>query len=380
MRNLRLGDVCDIVMGQAPSGETYNSTGLGLPLLAGAGDFGPITPQPLRYTTAPNKKTNIGDIILCVRATIGDLNWADREYCLGRGVAGIRAKNEISCPHYLWWILHSKSDIFKSLGRGATFKQINRADIEGLEVNIPSLSEQRRIAVILDQADDLRYKRRKALGNLDHLRQSLFEDTFGDPITNTKNFTSTTLGQLGVKMRYGPRFYNESYSDGGTKIVRITDLSDSGDLDFDAMPKLAVPQRELLEHRSIPGEILFARTGATVGKAALISSDMPTCIPGAYFIRMQFPDSVDPTYAWNAMRSGPIQAIIAEKSRQSAQQNFSGPGLRRLPFLLPPLELQRTFGARVAEIDKLKVQHRAHLAKLDMLFASLQHRAFRGEL
>jgi type I restriction enzyme, S subunit len=191
---------------------------------------------------------------------------------------------------------------------------------------------------------------------------------------------STTLGELGVAMAYGPRFYNEEYSEDGIRIVRITDLSESGELDFDSMPRLKVSESDLRDHQSQPGELLFARTGATVGKVALISAADPPSIPGAYFIRLRFPKHIEPIFAWYTLRSATIQEIIAERSRQSAQQNFSGPGLRRLPFTIPALAQQHMFATRVGEIKRVKVGQCAQVAQLDALFSSLQSRAFSGQL
>jgi type I restriction enzyme, S subunit len=267
-----------------------------------------------------------------------------------------------------------------SLVTGINLPRLNPSLLERFELPLPPLDEQRRIAAILDQADDLRRERQEANRKADKLSHALYKNTFGDPVGSFLGHAATTLGELRVEMEYGPRFYNEAYSEDGTRIVRITDLSESGDLNFDAMPKLSVSKGDLEKHKSRPGELLFARTGATVGKLALIAPEDPICIPGAYFIRLRFPPEVDPTFAWYTLRSKSIQNIIIEGSRQSAQQNFSGPGLRRLPFIVPPLAVQQTFTARVAEIDKLKAHHRAHLAKLDALFASLQQRAFRGKL
>ncbi len=88
---VNLSDACAISMGQAPKGTSYNTDGRGYPLIAGAGDFGEETPTPGKYTDAPTKISRPGDVVLCIRATIGDRNWSDKEYCLGRGVAGLRA-------------------------------------------------------------------------------------------------------------------------------------------------------------------------------------------------------------------------------------------------------------------------------------------------
>ena len=96
-----LSAVCDISMGQAPKGDSYNATRSGYPLIAGAGDFGELTPAPKKYTDAPTKLSRPGDLILCIRATIGDRNWSDKEYCLGRGVAGLRAKDADLSQAYL---------------------------------------------------------------------------------------------------------------------------------------------------------------------------------------------------------------------------------------------------------------------------------------
>ncbi|MES0037001.1 restriction endonuclease subunit S [Mesorhizobium sp. M0046] len=253
-------------------------------------------------------------------------------------------------------------------------------DVARLEIPLPPLPEQRRIAAILDKANVLRRKRRHAIELLDSLTQSIFLEMFGDPVSNTRGWPSETLGTLGVQMTYGPRFYNEAYSEDGLRIVRITDLADNGTLNFAAMPRLAMPEGEVLAHRSRPGEILFARTGATVGKMALVTANDPPSIPGAYFIRMRFPDNVVPLFAWCALRTHSIQKIIFEGSRQSAQQNFSGPGLRRLPMIIPPKQAQLAFCDRVDRTGALRPANSEMSSKLNSLFTSLQSRAFSGEL
>lgn len=181
-------------------------------------------------------------------------------------------------------------------------------------------------------------------------------------------------------MQYGPRFYNEPYSKDGIRIVRITDLDQVGRLDFDAMPKMSLPEHVEQKYRLTTGDILFARTGATVGKVALMGETAPACVAGAYFIRIKLDSSVLPEYVVASLRSPQTQRIIWTKSHQSAQQNFSGPGLRELPLAVPPLELQREFAGRVAAINVQRAAAERSLASLDELFASLQARAFSGQL
>lgn len=295
----------------------------------------------------------------------------------------LRTKTRAADPAYVARWLRRQFGLgnFKAMCRSwVNQASITRDQVSNLEIPLPPLEEQKRIAAILDKADALRAKRRQAIALLDSLTQSIFLEMFGDPVSNPKGWPQKTVGDLNVNMTYGPRFYNEQYSDDGIPIVRITDLSTAGYLDYSAMPKLRVSDVDLKEHKSQPGDILFARTGATVGKAALIREEDPASIPGAYFIRMRFPSNTVPEFAWATIRHPSIQKIIFEGSRQSAQQNFSGPGLRRLPFTLPPFEAQERFAQVTRRIREFGLLPNGSANRLDSLFASLQHRAFTGQL
>ena len=185
MKSTSLGSVCHIEMGQAPKGASYNRGGEGYPLLAGAGDFGVDVPEPTKFTTAPTKLSEPNDILLCIRATIGDLNWSDRKYCLGRGVAGLRPKNGELDRNYLWrWLGFARADLQKR-ARGSTFKQVSRSDIADLEIVFPeTIEEQQRIAAILDKADGIRRKREQALAIADDFLASLFWESFLGPTSD----------------------------------------------------------------------------------------------------------------------------------------------------------------------------------------------------
>jgi type I restriction enzyme S subunit len=108
-------------MGQAPDGDAYNDDGYGWPLIAGAGDFGENHPSPKKFTKEASMLSKPGDIVLGIRATIGEKVISDGEYCVGRGVAGIRAKHELD-TRFLWhWLSHIKLQL-AAKGKGATFK------------------------------------------------------------------------------------------------------------------------------------------------------------------------------------------------------------------------------------------------------------------
>jgi len=281
-------------------------------------------------------------------------------------------------PEYLARVLQAFSPRLLQTVRGTTADNISTDVLRRLEIPVPPLHEQRRIAEILDKADALRAKRRKTIGMLDELASSTFTEMFGDPVANPKNWPNTGLGDHLSFQLYGPRFYNEAYTPHGVRIVRITDLDAQGRLNFCEMPRLDVCKEDLEKYALQPGDIIFARTGATVGKVALIREGDPPCIAGAYFITMRFGNSIHPEYARAALVSPAVQAIVWKRSQQTAQQNFSGPGLRSLPMPVPPLELQVKFAEIVRSIESQKQKLVVSLNYFDQLFGSLQARAFEG--
>ena len=179
----RLGDVCEIIMGQSPDGDTYNTTGEGVPLINGPVEFSPGSfgkTIKSKFTTEPTKFCKKNDLILCVRgSTTGKMNIAGFDACVGRGVAAIRAKE------YQPWINHfisSKRNDIHSLGTGATFPNISGAVLSDLQLAFPPPAEQRRIADKLDSLNEetqrLESLYQQKLAALEALKKSLLHQAF----------------------------------------------------------------------------------------------------------------------------------------------------------------------------------------------------------
>ncbi len=271
-------------------------------------------------------------------------------------------------------------DLATSRSSGANLPRLSPSELSSFPVPLPPIAEQRRIAAMLDLADALRAKRRQSVALLGSLAETIFLEMFGDPVANPRRWPEGTLGDLLTFQQYGHRFYDEAYSDEGVRTARITDLNDAGELDFSAMPRMALTPEEQQKYLLRSGDLIFARSGATVGKVALIRPSDPPCIAGAYFITMRFDARIDPEYALAVLGSRSIRALVTRQSRQAAQQNFSGPALRRLPLPVPPPHLQSQFVARMRDLAGHKSKTRRSAERLDELFAALQQRAFRGEL
>jgi type I restriction enzyme S subunit len=143
-----LGEVCEIIMGQSPPGDTYNRSGEGLPFFQGKLDFGEIYPTVSFWCTHPQKIADPGDVLISVRAPVGPTNLCNQKSCIGRGLAAIRNKNNgepLFVLHFLRFIEKAISEI----GQGSTFGAIKRSDLEGISFPFPSFTTQQRIATEL---------------------------------------------------------------------------------------------------------------------------------------------------------------------------------------------------------------------------------------
>ena len=381
-----LSSVCDISMGQAPKGDSYNSTRSGYPLIAGAGDFGELTPAPKQYTDAPTKLSRSGDLILCIRATIGDRNWSDKEYCLGRGVAGLRAKAAALSQDYLGHWLDHAAPVLRASGRGATFLQVSKGDIASLEIPLPALPEQKRIAGILDAADALRAKRREALAQLDTLLQSTFLDMFGDPVKS--GWTMATVDAVASRQSgairtgpFGSQLLHSEFVDEGIRVLGIDNAVANEFRKGEPRFITAQKYKQLRRYTVRPRDVLITIMG-TCGRCAVVPDGIGTAINTKHLCCITLDHGKClPEFMHAYFLEHPIARRYLERNAKGAI--MSGLNMRiikALPIPAAPLDLQHRFAGIVQSFEQQKTRQRAHLAELDTLFASLQSRAFRGDL
>ena len=123
-------------MGQSPDGETYNTNGDGTIFYQGRTDFGRRFPSARVYTTSPTRFAKEGDVLLSVRAPVGDINIAPHNCCIGRGLASLRCKTD--AQGYLYYQLQDLTDVFNvSDDEGTIFGSINKDDLYNIEIVIP---------------------------------------------------------------------------------------------------------------------------------------------------------------------------------------------------------------------------------------------------
>jgi type I restriction enzyme S subunit len=290
----------------------------------------------------------------------------------------------------LRWLSYRLSALgLNKLNRAAAVPGLNREDAYRQRLLLPPLPEQRRIAQILDKADALRAKRRAALAQLDTLTQSIFLVMFGDPATNPKGWPTQSLDDLGAEFRYGT---SNKAASAGRPTLRIPNVV-GGCVDASMLKCVPVTEDEFERLRLRDGDLLFVRTNGNpdfVGRCAVFeqravaNSGFPAdeFMFASYLIRARVPaDRADAEFLREYLLGSEGRRQLRGRCKTSAgQYNINVESLGAIPVPLPPIRLQRVFAERLRDVAAMRQAHKHALAQLDDLFASLQHRAFRGEL
>lgn len=275
-----------------------------------------------------------------------------------------------------------------ALAAGANINNLRSEHLDEMQIPLPSLAEQQRIAEMLDRAEGLRAKRRAALAQLDSLTQSIFIDMFGDPVANPKKWTVKSLGEIAREPANNGIFRkNHEYDEDretGVPVVWVAELFRGDSIDVSASRRLVPTKAEMSKFGLSYGDVLFCRSSLKLDGIAFNNvylGEADGALFECHMIRIR-PDMevISPIYLNRLLRLPQLRAIAKSKSKTATMSTIDQTSLCSIPVLVPPLILQQTFAHRITAIETLKTTHHAALAALDALFASLQHRAFRGEL
>lgn len=334
-------------------------------------------PEKLRYE----------DILMTSEAPLGSVAIFDREddFCLGQRLFALRGDPSTLNQKYLFWVLQTPQVQQQLIARstGTTAKGIRQSELLKVQILVPPIAEQKRIAAILDKAEELRGLRRKALEQLNAIAQSIFLEMFGDLRKNSKNWEVLQFKEvLNAPLRNGV-----SPSKSGKVISKVLTLSAITGNEFNVGAiKTSTFQSAPPLHQTVNEcDFLICRGNGNihlVGKGYFPTQSMPD---------VAFPDTIIAAqvelsrinqafleYIWNSSAVRLQIESIARTTNGTLKVNQTM--LEGIALLLPPLSLQEKFARRVQAIEQLKTTHRESLTQLDALFASLQHRAFRGEL
>lgn len=381
----RLSDVCHFQNGGTPSKSIERFFTGDIPWITGADLVGPIALQARSFITeeaiasSATNQVPAGTVLLVTRTSIGKVAIAGMSLCFSQDITALTPDAKKLSAEYLVHFLRTKHEHFTKHARGATIQGITREVVADLEIPLPPLEEQRRIAAILDQAETLRTQRRQALAHLDTLTQSLFLDMFGDPASNPMAWDIRKVEQLADQVTDGEHL-TPKREPAGIKLLSARNVRD-GFIDFKNVDFVGQAEHERIKKRCNPvrGDVLISCSGS-IGRVASVETDEPFSLVRSVAMIRPKTDVIYTKFLEYYLRTPAMNAYMIRRANASSQANlFQGP-IREMLVLVPPLALQQTFATRIQAIEALKATHRAALAQLDALFASLQQRAFSGEL
>lgn len=290
------------------------------------------------------------------------------------GFAALRPKAGTN-PRWLGYWLGSSffNDRKDSLCTGATQKAITNDGIRELEIPLPPLPEQERMVRILDEAESLRRLRAEADQRIGDLQSSLFHDMFRVPSPDWPTEIFGNLGSLDRgRSKHRPRD-EPSLFGGPYPFIQTGDVANSSGR-IRAFTQ-TYSELGLAQSRLWPAGTLCITIAANIAKTGVLCFD--ACFPDSV-VGFSPGDRVTVEFVQSWLRT--VQGRLEEEAPQAAQKNINLKTLRELELTVPPIELQRTFAARVAEIRGLETAQAASRKRLADLFQSLLHRAFHGEL
>ena len=292
-------------MGQSPPGDTVvdwdgdHRPGGGLPFIQGNAEFGPTYPSPAKWCAQPLKVAEPNDVLISVRAPVGETNRAGERLAIGRGLAAVRFMG--AHAPFGWHTVNHAKHAFERVAQGSTFEAIGGPDLRSLPILLPPLAEQRAIAAVLDAIDEAIERSEEVIAATEHLRDALLHEllTRGLPGRHSEwvdvpglgtvpaCWEVTTVGDATTDMVYGPRFPADRYAtEGNVVTLRTTDINDSGAIDWSEAPAADIEIERFAQFLLHSGDIVVTRSGSCGIAAIFRGHQKPSC-RGAFLIRMR---------------------------------------------------------------------------------------------
>lgn len=297
------------------------------------------------------------------------------------GFAVLRVQADRLDSRYLFHWVRTRTFIDDMVRKstGASYPAVSDGTVKASEIPLPTLREQRRIAAFLDEADALRVKRRRTLTLLDELVDAAFFDTFGNPDTNPLGFPQVQLKDFVNQVSDGPHV-SPTYVSTGVPFLSVRHVR-NGSISFEDPRFVSYGDAEVMWRKCKPqrGDVVYTK-GGTTGLAAAVETDRPFAVWVHLAVLKTKHDVVD--YRWLAtmLNTAFCHSQAQRLTRGIANRDLGLTRMVQIKMYAPPLEMQRAFSSRLADVRAVRSAAADHLAELDVLFASLQHRAFRGEL
>lgn len=288
---------------------------------------------------------------------------------------------------YLKWCLQLPT-LWDQLGDQATGMGDRRRTLKqdallNCKIPLPPLEDQKRIVAHIEalahRIEEARGLRQGAIEDAEALISAELNQHVKTAYENDSKFI--TIGEVTSYSRYGPRFYNQSYSEYGTRIMRATDIDSTGRANYKSMPRMAVDTEDIEKLKLQVGDLAIVRSGS-IGLMAVHDNPDVDCIPGAYFIQFRFSDEINPHYIRYCLQSPLLLEELAGRGTAIKNLNANKIKSAQIPFYTPLEQSElvsyfRSLEERILDLHNIQKQSEQ---QLEALLPSILDKAFKGEL
>ena len=375
---VKLGDACEIIMGQSPPSETYNTNKDGLPFFQGKAEFTELYPIVEKWCSAPKKIAQPNDILLSVRAPVGTTNIANVKCCIGRGLAAIRFANF----KYVFYFLRSIERELDSKGTGTTFRAISGETIRETLFPLPSTETQQaivsKIEELFSELDKGIESLKLAQQQLRVYRQSVLKWAFEDLQIKQDVFVENCCTYVVDCLHSTAKFVDHGYYCVDTTCI------EQGKIIFD---RIRYVSKETFDERISrlkpkPGDILFSREG-TVGTTVLVPDNIELCL-GQRMMMFRLNQNINPKYFMYYFQSPHFKSQYQPLIMGTTAPHLNIRDIRKFIVKLCPLERQLAIVERIDDClsitDKMEESINQSLLQSEALRQSILKNAFQGYL
>jgi type I restriction enzyme S subunit len=384
---MRFTDVCAVIAGQSPLSETYNEKGQGLPFLQGNGDFSDKYPAPKSWCTAPVKMAEVGDTLISVRAPVGEVNRADRQYAIGRGLAAVRAVS--ANPDFIYHGLQRWRWSLQRVAQGTTFDAVTARHFSDLLVSVPNdTAEQAAIARVLDAADATIDRARDAHRKAASLDHSLLHELLDFGPVGARNKVKPAhwqrkrvgeVAEVGSGVTLGKDVTGFRHTE--LPYLRVANVQD-GHLNLSTVKTVKVRCDEVARYRLEPGDILMTEGGDLdkLGRGTLWEGQIDNCLHQNHIFRVRANKAhLDPRYFSLVVESDISKRYFNRVAKQTTNlASTNKTQVRAFSFPLPPLKEQEQIAEVMSASKATLLSLEGKVAALTELKKSLMHDLLTG--
>jgi len=341
-----LGDVTEIIAGQSPKSEFYNDKEEGLAFYQGKKDFGDIfLKNPTAWTTKVTKKAIKNDLLISVRAPVGDMNFNPfNEICIGRGLAAIRIK-DITLKKYIYELLQINKDLIIG-NQGAIFASISTVELKNVKIPLPPKNIQEKI---VKEVEILDKKETQCLEKIKSLRNEI------SVVVNTAKGSLVSLKEITSKIGSGatPRGGESSYKESGIALIRSQNIHDEG-MREKGLVFIDNTQAKKLDNVTIEiNDILFNITGASVARCCMVEDKYLPARVNQHVSIIRTNDKALPKYVQMILVSLDYKNKLFDiADGGTSREAITKTQLEEFKIPLPTIEIQKEIVSKIEAIEK----------------------------